>query len=255
MQPALKRFFTSQILEPDDRLIVLDPSEGHHLRKVLRLREGSSCVVFDRLGNEWSAVVAGFSSEGGAEVRLKSPIGGRCEKTYRLTVAQAIPQHGKMDFVVQKAAELEVDRLYPMITDRTIVRYAKKVEPRVMNRWVKIVQEARKQSRSRTHTQVLPPVTFEGILSETVDTEHAYLFHPSSEKSVLDVVVELRLELKKRPSPIDLTLLIGPEGGFSDREVKRAGEKGIGLVRLGHTILKADTAFLVSVGIFQAGLL
>ena len=149
MARSLKRFFTPQILSSSVRTVALGEEESHHLKKVLRLKEGDSCLVFDSAGNEWLGKVVKNSGKKSAQVQLLEPTRNHNAVECELVIAQAIPQRSKMDVIVEKAAELGIPTLIPMISERTVVRIKKEDEPKVLARWAKIVSGARKQSCSR----------------------------------------------------------------------------------------------------------
>lgn len=252
MRETVKRFFTSQILESSSRIVTLDQRESHHLKDVLRLKEGERCFIFDALGNEWTGLVHSVARPGAIVITLVSPSALPIRK-YRLTVAQGIPQRGKMDLLVEKASELGVDVLIPMVTERTMVRMDQARESQVLGRWEKIVQEARKQSRSRIPTRVVRSQSFSSVLANIEEPKQTYLFHPTAHENLFEQATKLR-SLKRDRLPINVTVLIGPEGGFSKGECAEAQAKGLSMVRLGDTILKTDTAFISIVGILQLAL-
>ncbi len=249
-----KRFFSSEILSSRPKTILLDPDESHHLRHVLRLETRDHCLVFDREGNEWSGKVSGFSKSGQAEIELLNPMKRASASPIELVIAQAIPQRSKMDEIVEKAAELGVHQVVPLVTERTIVRIKKEDEAKVMARWSKIVQIAQKQCHSHVPTEVVKPVSFEKFLDSIEDRSLAFIFDPIAENGLRETLENLRQKIKNKTS-VTITALIGPEGGFSEKEFKSAVSKGIQPVLLGETLLKTDTAFVTIASAFQYGVL
>ena len=250
---TLKRFFTSQVLSPEIRTVRLDQKESHHLKNVLRLKQDDSCLVFDSSGNEWTGTVFFHERKCEVAIRLMGQLANPNKKKFSLAVAQAIPQRAKMDTIVEKAGELGVDLVIPMVTERTVVRMKKEEAEKARGRWLKIIQSARKQSRSSVATDVSEITSFESVLANHIKSGASYICHPGTEITLFDVINALRVgESSKRRT--DVIIFIGPEGGFSDKEFRQAVAKGVQPVTFGKTILKSDTAFVAVVGAFQFGL-
>lgn len=201
--------------------------ELHHAR-VVRVREGEEVEVFDGLGTAFRARFADGS------VELLDPIGSR-ESPVELHVAMAIIQLEKFEFVLQKATELGARSFFPMVTERVELRperYRGKGE-----RWNRIVFEAVKQSGRSVIPVVHPPTPLAEVLARGGTR---ILFDADSEPS---------------PEPLpasSITLLIGPEGGWTDEELQAAREAGCCFERLGRRRLRAETAGIVATALVAA---
>ena len=252
MVRPLKRFFISQTLGSQSKAVTLSESESHHLQNVLRLALGDNCLVFDAAGHEWTGSVV-LDKTKHVQIKLLTEHQKKSVKLYYLAIAQAIPHRGKMDGLVEKAAELGIDSIIPMITERTIVRMSAANQSKAHMRWLKIIQEARKQSHSDTLTEIVEPVDFHSVLERIQDQDAAFLFHPQAKQQITEVLSGLRSRLKEG-AQTKITVLIGPEGGFTEGEMVKASKKGMQSVRLGESILKADTAFIAIASMFQFGL-
>jgi len=255
MAKALKRFLISASLhdwgEPhgqSEPTVLLTSEETHHLKNVLRIQEGSLCLLLDPEGNEFISRLERFRPDARCEAKPLAAVSHR-ERFLQLTVAQAIPQDRKMDDIVQKAAELGVSQLIPLITERTVVRIKRDQFEKVRHRWERIAAQTLKQSRLQ-HTPRIGEMTMFGKLSsEGSQYERVYLLHPSEEARPIRT-----LFAKAIPEPRTterVLLMIGPEGGFSPREVELAKENGAQLIRLGPGILKTDTAFVAAVSFLK----
>lgn len=255
-QRSKKRFFSSEALNSNThpRIILLDPDESHHLSHVLRLKTSDECLVFDKSGCEWSGKVSGFLKNGQAQIELLSLIKHTVPNRFRLVMAQAIPQRAKMDEIVEKAAELGVHQIVPLVTERTIVRIKKEDEAKVISRWQKIIQVAQKQCHSHAPTEVTKPITFEKFVESIPDKSFAYIFDPIAEIGLRETLENLRQKTKGKEN-VSITALVGPEGGFSEKEFQLAVSKGFQPALLGETLLKADTAFVAIASAFQYGVL
>ncbi len=206
---------------------VLSGDESHHAR-VVRVREGEEVEVFDGAGIAFRARF----TEG--SVQLVEPIGSR-ESPVDLHVAMAIIQLEKFELVLQKATELGARSFFPMITDRVELRperYRGKGE-----RWNRIVFEAVKQSGRSVIPVVHPPTPFAEVLQR-----------PGA-KLLFDADLDPSPAVELRDS---VTLLIGPEGGWSDEELQAARTAGCTIERLGRRRLRAETAGIVATAILAA---
>lgn len=201
--------------------------ELHHAR-VVRVREGEEVEVFDGAG---MAFLARFAE---GSVQLLELIGSR-ESPVELHVAMAIIQLEKFELVLQKATELGARSFFPMVTDRVELRperYRGKGE-----RWNRIVFEAVKQSGRSAVPVVHPPTPFAAIL-ERPGTR--ILFDADLDPSPATALIE------------SVTLLIGPEGGWSEEELHAARNAGCTIERLGRRRLRAETAGIVATALIAA---
>lgn len=221
---------------------MLDESESRHLTQVLRAQPNDEILVFDDSGSEWKALVSQVNSSMNVQVCLTEPVRRRLARQYRLLIAQAIPQRGKMDFISEKAGELGVDVLIPMVTERTIVKMTSEQETKVIARWQKIAREAVKQSHSQNVTEISDFETLDSILKQS-NNRLVVMLDPSANNTFEEFTDRLK-ELILRKQFNELLIVIGPEGGFSKRELEMAHQEKVNLISLGDNILKTDTAFV-----------
>ena len=244
MARPLKRFLVSSSL--GSRRVFLTPEETHHVKHVLRMKEGAFCLLFDREGNEFLSRLEHLRSDSRARATLIEPMSRRAQDWLELTVAQAIPQDRKMDEMVRKAAELGVFELIPMTTERTVVRMTDERFRKARARWSRIAEQSLKQSRLRKAPEIGHLSSFPALCSSASKYDHFFLFDPSGKR--------IRECIPFSPVPSKQTrflLAIGPEGGFSSLEVEQAKKAGAQIVRMGSGILKTDTAFVASVSFLR----
>jgi len=236
-------------------LLKLSPRETIHLHRVLRLKPGDTCQVFNRKGWGAQAIIETISRTEGAQLRLVKIFPSK-EKSVVLKVGQALPQKKKMDDLIKQAEELGVDELWVLETERTVVKMSSEGRERAKARWERVVIEAAKQSGNPALMRVEGPVPFEKALEQGIkDSDTAFLFHPGPSGLSFSSVVEKLRGGEKQAVPRSIFLFFGPEGGFSEREVRLAESQGIQKVFLGDTTLRVETAFLgvVSAVRFLAG--
>jgi 16S rRNA (uracil1498-N3)-methyltransferase len=210
----------------------LPEGEARHVLKVLRGRNGD---VFEIADAERRLFLAELCEGGQARVlgALQTEEDGEIE----LTLYQAVPKGGRMDFLVEKAAEIGATRIVLLMTERGIVR------PRdgKVERWRRVAEAAARQSLRVGVPEVAEPVDLSGAIREV--GEDGVLLHNAPELEVLETVVS---------SPA--ALFVGPEGGWSEEELRMAGEAGLALAQLGPYRLRSETAGMVAVARARAAL-
>jgi len=210
--------------------VAVTGEEFHHAARVVRVRAGEEVEVFDGNGFAASGHVEAMANDH-VLVRIDAPIASR-ELAIDLRLAMSIIQLEKFDLVLQKATELGVRTIVPIVTDRVEVRaerYRGKAE-----RWERIVFEATKQSGRAVIPSIETPIAY----GEAIAREGAkVIFDADTAPGAL-------------PEATALTLFIGPEGGWSDEELELAREHGAVFQKLGPRRLRAETAAIVAVAKF-----
>lgn len=210
--------------------IDISGEEFHHAVHVVRLRQGEEIELFDGVGHAAQGRVTKIGQDA-LHVEIEREIDSR-ESPLRIHLAAAIIQPDKFELVLQKATELGVASIVPILTDRIEVR-AERYRGKAQ-RWEKIVFEAVKQSGRAIVPPVSEPIAFEAAV------KHAGI------KFVFDA------DEKPDPPPSsagELTLFVGPEGGWSEREIAAARAAGCVFQRLGPRRLRAETAAVCAVSI------
>lgn len=250
-----RRFYSQESLAGGHKTISLSPEESQHLRQILRLTKGDKCLVLDAFGIEGEAVIEGFNPDGCAALRVESVSSSAGSSGYSVHIYTAIPKGVKFDFLIQKAQEIGVASLTPVMTERTVVRLDPKKESPKQGRWLKIAQEAAKQSGNLRILEIQPPLTLAQALSDLKEPQGVFaVMHPSPESIPMRQWMSL---LEHESAAVPLKVFIGPEGGFSAKEITMmktaASEKGWAYhqVSLGSSILKVDTAFIAAAAILK----
>ncbi|MDE2090381.1 MAG: 16S rRNA (uracil(1498)-N(3))-methyltransferase [Gammaproteobacteria bacterium] len=225
----------------DQRQVELSAAAAKHISAVLRLKTGVPLVLFDGSGFEFEAVLE-KSDKKHALVSIARMHGPAVESPLRVTLAQGISRGERMDYTVQKAVELGVAGIIPVLTERSVVRLDEKSASRKQQHWQHVVISACEQS-GRVHLpQVQPPVSLGTFLASR---------QPAHLKLLLDPQADMTVSQLLNPPNNDVLLLVGPEGGLDDAErdaAKRAGFLG---VQLGPRILRTETAALVTLSLLQ----
>jgi 16S rRNA (uracil1498-N3)-methyltransferase len=220
--------------------LTLPDASAHYAARVLRLRPGDAVVLFDGGGGEYAATV---DSVGRRAVRLQ--IGEHLvlerESPTRLSLALGISRGERMDYAVQKAVELGVQHIVPLVTERCAVRLDERRAENRCGHWRKVMISACEQC-GRNRIPEIDPVTEYGSWLTRGREGLGLVFGPEADTPLARLA-------PKPDTPI--TALIGPEGGLSDHELERARRAGFTAVRLGPRVLRTETAAVAALVAIQ----
>ena len=220
----------------------LPPDAAHHASRVLRLRVGDAVEIFDGTGHECRGLIAELSGKRVTVANLTATNINR-EAPLQVVLAQALCSSEKMDWVIQKATELGVTQIVPMISVRT-ERGLDKAAPKRLERWRRIGLEASQQSRRAHLPEIAEPASWEDVLA-TAGTYRYALDENGTQPLPTMFPVERRAD-------DSVALLIGPEGGWTTEERSEFTAAGWAPVSLGPSILRAETAALAALAIVSA---
>ncbi|WP_172620672.1 RsmE family RNA methyltransferase [Rubrobacter xylanophilus] len=226
----MTRIFLEDRLEPGE-VFALPRGEDHHLRRVLRARSGERFEAVDAVGRLFMAELREGASAEAVELLNEAGVEERAE----VWLYQAVPKGKRMDLLVEKATEVGVAGITPLVCERSVVRPGgNKVE-----RWRRIAESAARQALRLRVPEVREPVVFREAVREV--RERGVLLHNSPG---LDP-----LEERARGA---VALLVGPEGGWSANEIEEALRCGLSLAQLGPFRLRSETAGVVAVARVRA---
>ena len=226
-----------------DRILLTTPQELHHVRDVLRLKPGDPINCFDGKGTEQLGRIYRTTSRG-FEITIE---GRRRADTpsVSLWLVLALLKADRFDWALQKATELGVTRITPIVTERSIVRPPQDQRGHKQARWQRIAKEASKQCGRSIVPQIDAPVAFDQVM-KSLNPQSLILIPTLSTTAVpLSTVVASTDHIR------DATLLIGPEGDFSLKEVALAERYGARPVSLGALVLRAETAAIAGLAILR----
>jgi 16S rRNA (uracil1498-N3)-methyltransferase len=220
----------------------LDVDQTHYLSRVLRLRVGDELTVFDGEGNEFAATINRIGKSS-ATLRIETQRSTQTETNLRVHLVQGVSRGDRMDLVVQKATELGVKRVTPVLTEYGVIKLdAARAEKR-RDHWQKIAISACEQSGRVKLPLIDSPVPLNswfGGKPPRVDTE--LILRPEATTPLTGIEAP---ETK-------VCLLIGPEGGFSDNELEDAEVAGFQAVSLGPRVLRTETAAIAALASLQS---
>jgi 16S rRNA (uracil1498-N3)-methyltransferase len=245
-----RRRFYAPPDEFDDNRVRLSLDESHHLIRVLRLTPGDEVFVFDGCGKEFLCRFDTVENKR-AVLEIVETLNDEVESPLRLTLAQALTKGEKFDFVVQKATELGVSSITGIASEHADLKLNREQAEKRVERWQRISLEALKQCGRRRLVEITAPVTLADFLSESRDETrrnepaNATIFF--NERGGLPV----KDALDKLTGKSTVIALVGPEGGWSDREIELMQAHGCLAVTLGRRVLRTETAALVAATLLQ----
>ncbi|QHS09276.1 16S rRNA (uracil(1498)-N(3))-methyltransferase [Sinimarinibacterium sp. NLF-5-8] len=224
------------------QIIDLPASAAQHLVQVLRLRAGDAFVCFDGRGGEYPATLVEVSKRS-ARAELGARVQISRESPLDLRLAQCVSKGERMDFTLQKAVELGVTRITPILSARAVVKLDEDRWSKKLEHWQGVIISACQQSGRTRIPTLVAPVKLDAWLTQQ-DFGLGVLLDPAAHTSLATL-----------PAPGGaVTLLIGPEGGLADDEIARAQTAGMIGVRMGPRILRTETAGLAALAALQARL-
>ena len=241
------RFFISPEAWALDRL-QLDSDETHHCVDVMRATLGQRVVVFNGRGVEATAEIIriGKSSVDLKPLQVFAMPPLRCA----ITLAQAIPKGKNMDLIVQKATELGVSKIVPLISERTVVQLSAEEASRKVEKWRQIVVEAAKQCGQSRLPEIGPPLTPRQFLAELDRYDLSLIASLQNDaRSFKSILSDFREQQRRRPS--SALVLIGPEGDFTPAEAALAKSAGCAPVSLGPIVLRTETAAIYCLSVLS----
>lgn len=240
---SLPRFYCDTPLAAGQRLTLPQPL-AHHAVRVLRLRDGEAIVLFNGQGGEYPARLEIDGKA--AHAQLGEAVDPATELPGRLILAQGLPSGDKMDWIIEKAVELGAAGVIPIAAQRSVLQLSgPRLEKRLAH-WQRIVQSASEQCGRNRLMAVQAPQTLRDWLATPAEGVRI-MAHPQADDHLSDW-------LKQQDRPEALTLMVGPEGGWSPEEMVHARAAGVQTVRLGPRVLRTETAGLALIASVSAWL-
>ncbi|MGE0267229.1 MAG: 16S rRNA (uracil(1498)-N(3))-methyltransferase [Candidatus Omnitrophota bacterium] len=234
-------FYTPQLSEKSQTIILDDPDEIHHLKDVLRLKAGQAIQLFNGRSHKAEGVISDMAS---TQISIRvDKITEERPALPLLILACAVPKKGKFETIIEKTTELGVDEIIPLRTKNTEVIFKSEKLILKTQRFQKIALNAAKQSKRSTIPIIHPMTDFERAVPMLL--KRSVVIIPS----LTDNRTKIIPALENLNSPAAVSCLIGPEGDFTPQEYALAHTSGCLPVSLGQTILKVETAAITSVAI------
>lgn len=233
----IPRIFTAQMITKD-ALVELEEAPSHHLSKVLRMQIGRELILFNGLGGEYSAVITAITKKS-VSVTATGFNAENCQSHLSLELAIGISRGERMDWVLQKATELGVTKITPLITERTEVKLGSDRADKKLSHWQHTIVSACEQCQRNLLPELSKPLLFSDWLMQCTAELKFVLHHRDSQG------------LPTAKTTNSVALLIGPEGGLSETEISQAIAQQFAPLTLGPRILRTETAPIAAISVVQ----
>ncbi len=212
--------------------------------RVLRLKAGAPVLLADGEGHEARGTISQVGKESLTITRDGGVLAEAAESGPSITLYQGVPKGDKLELILQKGTELGAAAIVPFQADRSVSRIGQEQRSGKLERWQRIADEAARQSQRIS----LPRISFAGSLDEVLESanQSLKLLLWEEERETL-----LRTVLAGQPTPESIAVIVGPEGGLTEKEARQARETGFIPVSLGPRILRTETAGLAILSILQ----
>ncbi len=235
------RFFEnkSSIVEAEDK-IILSKENAHHITNVLRMKDDEDFeVVIDQ---KVYLVNICHRDKSFVEVLIKDSWMDKNESKIKIKLYQGLPKSDKLELIIQKCIELGVYEITPFISSRTIVKWDDKKEEKKLKRYEDIALAAAKQSKRGLIPRVNPVMNFNKLL-ESIKDDFTIIAYENSGESLREVLGGFQAD--------SINIIVGPEGGFSEEEVRQIHMANAKIVNLGNRILRTETAAIALTAMVQ----
>lgn len=240
----MRRFFIEQTKITSTKIFITG-SDAAHIKKVLRMKSGDRIGLFDGKGFEYEARIENLLA-GSIEVSITKRFLSASESPVQIIVAQALLKDKKMDSLTRQLTEIGVARLIPFTSIRSVPRPDKKRLSTRRKRWEKIAIEALKQCRRGHVTEIGETITFNDAIKIGDECDLKIVFWENELKPISDAVQQMHDRHCRK-----ILAVLGPEGGFTEKEIEDAKACGFVTASLGPRILRAETAAVAACTILQ----
>lgn len=225
----------------EGKTVTLDDFANHHIANVLRLKAGDEIILFNGQGGEYPSSIINVKSSK-VTVKINAFRDPKTDSPLNIHLGQGISRGERMDFAIQKSVELGVKKITPLFTERCNIKLSDDRLEKRLHHWARIAIHACQQSGRCLLPKIEKPQTLKAWLNDQKGLN--LICHPENE-----MLKTYQFSSKKIVDPINL--LIGPEGGLTDKEVRLSKEKEFQSFNLGPRILRTETAPIVALTLLQ----
>jgi 16S rRNA (uracil1498-N3)-methyltransferase len=236
----MPRFYCPQPLVAGATIAL--PAQVAHHAWVVRLQPGAELTLFNGDGGEYLAELDVLEKKG-ASARILARVERDCELPYEITLAQALPEAAKMDWIIEKAVELGVAAVQPLAAQRCVVRLSGERAEKRQSHWQGVIVAASEQSGRNRLARLAQLDSFAGYIGQN-DMHKRILLSPRAGQSLA--------HWARHQPPQAVTLLVGPEGGYTEQEEDAAIARGAIALSIGPRVLRTETAALAAVAALNA---
>lgn len=241
----MHRFYTPSQNISGNKITIQDKRQVHHLKDVLRLKRKNEVIIFDDQSNVYYCFIEKFIDKDKVTLNIKKrQSSSKIPENIKITIAVALPKKSKMDEIIDKLTQLGVERIIPLETQRVTVNLDDRKKKMRLQRWRRIALSASQQSQRNN----LP------IIDSIKDINEVLSNLPGFDLKLIATLTEERRPLKEilsKSKAINILVLVGPEGDFTEQEVGLAKRVGFIPVSLGDLVLRVETAAVAMVSFIR----
>jgi 16S rRNA (uracil1498-N3)-methyltransferase len=237
-------FLPPELFQPSTKLVAIEGDDAHHLQRVMRAEIGDQVICSNGVDREALVRITELG-KGCVTAEVVEELPMNAEAAVEVWVAQSLPKGDKMETVIQKGTEIGAARFLPFLSERTVVQYDAKKEAKRTERWQKIAKEAAEQAHRNRVPQVTSVLTWKQLLGQAKEADAAWICYEKEAGQQLKPAIQEAAAAGKLGQGKRVLIAVGPEGGFTEQEIKQAEEAGFRSVSLGARILRTETAAMV----------
>jgi 16S rRNA (uracil1498-N3)-methyltransferase len=242
----MPRFFVDKkeiIKDLDETKITIRGEDAHHISRSLRMAVGEKIEICDKCGTVYSCVLSGFTDKEVVATAESSYLVDT-EPGVKVTLYQALPKSDKMETIIQKSVECGVYKIVPFRSEFCVVKLDSRDGEKKRERWQKIAEGASKQSGRGIIPEVSAPLDFKIAIENATENDLVIFCNEREKENTLKNVL-------KDTNAKSIAVIIGAEGGFSEKEAEYISGKGAKSITLGKRILRCETAPTFVLGIIS----
>ncbi|MNI05230.1 Ribosomal RNA small subunit methyltransferase E [compost metagenome] len=224
-----------------EHTVTIEGDDAHHLHRVMRAEAGDEVICSNGSDREVRVRITQIDKTV-VTAEIVEELTMTAEPAVQVWIAQSLPKGDKMELVIQKGTEIGAARFLPFLSERTVVQYDAKKEAKRTERWMKIAKEAAEQAHRNRIPEIESVLTWKALLKQAELVDAAWICYEKEDGQQLKAAIQQAVVSGKRGS---FLFAVGPEGGFSEQEIRQAEEAGFQSVSLGKRILRTETAAMV----------
>jgi 16S rRNA (uracil1498-N3)-methyltransferase len=236
--------------------VQIQGDDAFHIQNVMRAKVGDQVIVANGTGQEAIAEIITLS-KGTVEATYLELTKSAGEARIEVWLAQALPKGDKMETVIQKGTEIGANRFIPFTSERTIVQYDTKKEAKRIERWARIAKEAAEQAHRGRIPTIEPVSTWRQLLAMVPHVTVAFICYEKENAQQFRELLQAAIHKDSGSNniPIQVMLIVGPEGGLTEGEIREAEQSGCRTISLGRRILRTETAAIVGLSciLYESG--
>ena len=249
----MPKFFVRENQIKDTYIEIIN-EDNHHIKSVLRKKIGDEILVCNsqNMINYLCEISKFCDDKTICSIKEKINSGELVDEKIKISIFQGLPKSDKMELIIQKSVELGVYDITPVSLERSIVKIPEKEQPKKISRWQKISEVAAKQSGRNIIPNINNIVSIKSVTEEIQEYDlFLVAYEKEKENKLKDEIENIKLKNLKKDIDIKIAVLIGPEGGISEKEITTLKESGAKVITLGNRILRTETVALNTISILM----